>query len=306
MCPFFTAGPASNKAYVLNRDSPHREAERQRIELAWRQYEPYCPDSHFLEDARSHYEQRTWELYLAHALLSNGHQLQKPNPEGPDICLASDPVTWVEAIAVESGTGPDGVLPSATRGRSEDLEHGLSAWFGHAPSSESVILRITSAVREKSSKYRRYLTRGIVSRHDRCIIAISLAAVADAYLTQDASQVPLTARALLGVGQEYLEVPVHRAGPERVGYFHRPEVQKRSGASVSARGFLTDDYSTISGVFLTCSNLINAPRNLGSDFEFLHNPRASNPLQPGTFKFGQEYSVVDDYLKRADHHDPVT
>ena len=69
---FFSDGPAQDKAYVVCRDSQWRGDIREMIEGLWRRYQPYCPDLHFLSDARSHFAQRTWELYLASVLLDAG------------------------------------------------------------------------------------------------------------------------------------------------------------------------------------------------------------------------------------------
>jgi hypothetical protein len=74
--PFFSSGPAA-ALYTAHLEHGTKTGVRQRIEDLWARYYPYCPDPHFLSDAREHFVQRTWEMYLACALLDAGFGLEK-------------------------------------------------------------------------------------------------------------------------------------------------------------------------------------------------------------------------------------
>src|SRR5690242_5810593 len=82
--PFFSSG-AAGELYTAHLEHGTKTGVRQRIEELWARYSPYCPDTHFLSDARVHFVQRTWEMYLACALMDAGFGLERPPPKGPDI-----------------------------------------------------------------------------------------------------------------------------------------------------------------------------------------------------------------------------
>jgi hypothetical protein len=59
---FFQPGNVPDANYTMVRDRPIFAYNKQLVEEMWREYAPACPDSHFLEDAKSHFHSRTWVL----------------------------------------------------------------------------------------------------------------------------------------------------------------------------------------------------------------------------------------------------
>ncbi len=139
--PFFSTGPAG-ALYAAHLEHGTKTGVRERIEELWARYRPYCPDAHFLSDARKHFVQRTWEMYLACALMDVGFELSRPPPKGPDILTTLDGSRlWIEAVAPTAGDGPDAVPGREKRGRMVGR-----VWSGSPPSDESLILRCASAL----------------------------------------------------------------------------------------------------------------------------------------------------------------
>src|SRR4051812_43437742 len=79
---FFTDDVALDPIYVSHRDHDSKAKVRARIERMWAKYGPYCPDTHYLTDARAHFVARTWEMYLACAMLDAGLKLARPPAKG--------------------------------------------------------------------------------------------------------------------------------------------------------------------------------------------------------------------------------
>ena len=81
-------------------------------------------------------------------------------------------------------------------------------------------------------------------------------------------------------------------------YFqYRDSITKKSGSSVSTRAFLDPNYSGISGILYSNSNLWNLPPIFGSEFIFIHNPTAQNKIPHKWLPIGNEYWVENDILK---------
>jgi hypothetical protein len=293
MSRFFVAGEASDPAYVFWRDNAFY---RERVELLWSRYEPFCPDHHFLIEAKTHFLQRTWEMHLACILLDHGAALQKPPPAGPDICIGSAPSIWVEAVAVGPGEGVDRVLSREER-RYEDGPDDPNAWACDSPSEESLILRCTSALETKRSAFRRYREAGVVAERDICIVAISFAAIDDAFYFFDYAQVPIVIKALFAIGPDMLSLARESDAPAKWVHPHRPRATKNSGAPVRANVFSAGHANDISGVFATGWDLQNSSDS-GEKIMFVNNPNACNAIPSGTFQFGSEFIARDGKVNR--------
>lgn len=289
MAAFFSAGDATDRNYIGLRDEPDSEL-RGRIEEMWRQYDPYCPDAHahFLADARCNFVARTWEMYVACTLLNAGFSLDRPPAKGPDIKTSANGTRlWIEAVAPDSGSGADAVLDRDRRGRRKGNQ-----WFGHGPSEESLILRCTSALDAKRTKLAEYTDAQIVAPSDACVIALTLGGVPDSDMASP--DLPIIVKSVFGVGPAYVAVFVDGSGMIEKGFKERPEVTKKSGAAVQSTFFHDEDSSGISGVLFSKTAIWNAPKILGRDLIFVHNPSASVPLPLGGFPFADEYFVDGD------------
>jgi hypothetical protein len=106
---FFQPGEVADPRYAEVRDRSIFAYNKVLVEQIWREYAPVCPDSHFLEDAKSHFHSRTWEMYVAHVLRADGFALERPPHAAPDIRFRRRRrLVHVEAIAAERGEGPAG------------------------------------------------------------------------------------------------------------------------------------------------------------------------------------------------------
>jgi hypothetical protein len=296
MTKFFADGEASDPSYVMWRDEPCYAVGRERVERLWSRYEPFCPDHHFLVEAKAHFLQRTWEMHLACVLMDHGPALRKPPPTGPDICIDSDPPIWVEAVAVGPGEGADRVQSREER-QYEDGTDDPNVWAGDLPSEESLILRCTNALETKLSAFRRYRKAGVVAERDSCIVAISFAAIDDAFYFFNYAEIPIVIKALFGIGRDMLSYAREGDAPPRWFHPHRPRTTKNSGTAVLANVFSAGHANEISGVFATAWDLANSSDS-GEKLMFVNNPRARNVISPGTFPFGSEFIARDGNIAR--------
>jgi hypothetical protein len=278
MPKFFGPGDAPDPLYTACREHGSKRSVKRRIERMWTAYEPYCPDQHFLRDARSHFVARTWEMYVAVSLLRSGHQLSKPPGHGPDLrtSIGGAPF-WVEAVAALPGTGPDKVAGRKDRGR-----HDGNVWLGHAPSEESLLLRIAGAVGEKHRKVREYESAGVTCSAEPFVIAVTLGGIVDADVSSPL--LPLAVKFAFGIGTFGYTIVID-GPPEGSGFLPRSHVKKHSGASVRTASFCSPETCEISGLLFTTCGIFNAPRRAGSDMVFVHNPCARAPVPRGTFRF---------------------
>ena len=302
---FFTQGPAPDPLYAACRDTKWNPRYPHLVEELWAKFAPFCPDAHFLEDARSHFLERTWEMYLACVLLEHGQQLVRPPAKGPDICIVGgDNRVWVEAVAVKPGDGADRVLPREARGRFRETRSGVTGWGGVPPTDDSLILRYMSALDAKRQKFVGYMSDGIVKAGEPCIVAVSVAQIEDAEaMCETRFGVPVAVRALFGIGPMYLRVPIGSDEEATTGHHPQTEVVKKSGTRIPTNKFGSDACAEVSGVFCTCAGIVSTPKNRGAEIVFVNNPFATAQIGAGTFKFGTEYTADAEYLYPPHEHE---
>jgi hypothetical protein len=103
---FFLPGDDCDPGYLNIQRLPFVLPAKQYVERLWRTYAPYA-DRHFREDARRHFHQRYWEMYLAVTLMDAGFSLIKQADEGPEFSIEIEGRrVWVEAIAPDGGQAP--------------------------------------------------------------------------------------------------------------------------------------------------------------------------------------------------------
>jgi hypothetical protein len=150
---FFLQGHSEDLAYKNVRDSPHHEDTRQFISNLWKRYKLFS-DPHFREDAKNHFLERFWEMYLAVTFIERGFNIRRVGHEGPEFFIdRGNKKIWVEAVVPGAGDGPDRVL---------EPESGVA----YEVPTEKILLRFTQALAEKSKKYKEALQKGIVSPDD--------------------------------------------------------------------------------------------------------------------------------------------
>ncbi len=282
MPTFFQPGPAS-QPYEAVRDSSDLAHVRDFIEQVWPSYRPNA-DPHFQEETKTHFHQRTWELYLWQVLEAHGFAPEKQSSEGPDYCITLDGQrTWVEAIAPGRGAGQDAVPPIRTI--NEMLEAGEEPIAQRVP-EEAIILRFTHAIRDKMKKYEEYRAKRIVQDDDQFIIAINGCMATD---YRGDPSVPYVIKATIGLG--HLQVSIDPTGkePTESYYQRRSHVLKKNQEPISTELFRLDEYRDISAILYSPKDICNIPEKIGSEMYYFHNPLAKNPFPIGTFKFCREY-----------------
>ena len=265
---FFQPGSTDDHTYVDMRDMPVLAEARRFVEELWAEYRPLA-DSHFCADARNHFLQRFWEMYLAITLKAKGFLLTKVSDEGPDFYFSlKKRKVWVEAVAPEPGIGPDAV-PQPQLGQVSDVPQ------------EQILLRFTNALAEKLGRYNDALKKGIIDGSDHYVVAINCRRIPDAPYP---SHLPYGVMACLPFG--HLMVTLDRQTRQVVdsSFQYRDQVSKSSGAVVPTNSFLNPEYAGISGV-LGSAIYPTDPVGMGCDFWFLHNPLASQPIGNAVFSF---------------------
>ena len=164
---FFTTGAATDPFYCNTRDGreePHARG-REYLERLWQAYAQYL-DADAADKARRDLVSVFWELQLAHTLASAGKQLAPRcqlayrKNKGPDLFAGDAPGVWIEAVVVRSGDGPDRLeYPEPMK------------VYSYNP--DGVVLRLRSAIRDKTAKIQGYIADGTIRPGQAAVIAIS-------------------------------------------------------------------------------------------------------------------------------------
>lgn len=275
---FFQAGKVADDGYRNVRDLPHLSDLKALAETLWGEY-AHLADDHFLEDAKSHFQERFWEMYLAVSLIRRGYKLKKGCNSGPDFVVSLESETLqLEATAPGPGTGKDAVpkMKTGTANRVPDNE---------------IVLRIRSALRDKLTQFEHALDQGIVQETDAYIVAINGIRIRESI---SEGSIPFVLKAVFPFGD--LNVVWNKESNEVTGsyYSHRPTIAKKSGVEIRTDIFNTDEYCRVSAVLYTRCDCANHAEEFGDEFQLVHNPQAVNPIARGTFRFGREYWADDE------------
>jgi hypothetical protein len=272
------------------RDHPRGAKDKRFIEALWPRFQSLA-DPHFPEDARNHFHQRFWEMYLAVSLLERGFHLQRQGDEGPEFFAnVGTHRIWFEAVAPEPGNGPDCV---------PQLEFG-SPIASNEP-TEQILLRFTNALAEKQQRYSSALGKGIISPDDSYVLAINSRGIRHA---PESNTIPFFIQAFLPFGPLTILIDPGSGKHEEIFYADRSHVTKVSGSSVSTRSFLDSTSSFCSAVLHSAVDCGNYPEPLGGDFSVLHNPMAQHPLNISQFEWCTQYTYQNDRLHCSRPHPP--
>jgi|SRR3972149_848028 len=281
---FFQEGFECNRGYINIRDLSHLSEIKEFVEQLWQEYRPYA-DIHFRNDAKAHFQERFWEMYLGVTLISHGFTLDAGGTTGPEFYVTNArKKIWWEAIAPGRGEGEDAV---------PELVYGASVTT-KVP-AEQIILRLRHAIEEKYGKYQRYLEQDVLNGDDSYVIAVNSTHV---HPIVSEIELPYIIKAILPFGN--LTVVWDMSENRLIDTFHEycNSIRKKRGSDVSTDIFFDPRYSGISAVLHSNVDAVNKPVEFGADFVLIHNPCARNPIEPGTFRFGIEYWVEGDKLKR--------
>lgn len=288
--PFFIEGSCGDLAYENTRDRPGGNVDKRFAKELWHRFQPFA-DPHFRDDARNHFLQRFWEMYLAVTLLERGFDLHRHGDEGPEFyAMFGARRIWFEAIAPSPGTGPDCV---------PQLDFG-SPIAKDVP-TEQILLRFTNALAEKQKRYSFALGKGIVSPNDSSVLAINSRGIRHA---PQSNTLPFFIQAFLPFGPLTVLIDPKSGELRESFYSYRPNVSKVSGSSVSTRSFLDEESSFCSAVLHSAVDCANHPKLLGGDFSVLHNPKAQHPLNNSDFEWCEQYTYQDNRLHCSQPHLP--
>jgi hypothetical protein len=286
--PFFMDGPCNDLGYRNTRDDPRGAQHKGFVEALWVRFHPLA-DIHFREDARNHFLQRFWEMYLAVTLLEHGFDLHRHGDEGPEFYASVGTCRiWFEAIAPGPGTGPDQV-PQLVPGEA-----------GTVP-TEKILLRFTNALDEKRRKHAAALTKGIVSPEDHYVLALNSRGIRHAPY---GGVMPYFIQAFLPFGPLTYSIDVKTFEIKDSFYQYRPAVSKLNRSSVSTKAFLDDEASFCSAVIHSGVDCANHPDQLGGEFSVLHNPQAHCPLDTSVFSWCEQFTLHAEQLHRSPPRPP--
>ena len=286
MTSFFQPGPAPDPAYVNTRDLQRGQTHREYVERLWAWFEPLS-DRHFLSDAKAHFLERFWEMYLAKALDSAGLSPKKSGNSGPDFYIHTpERRIFFEATAPGPGEGLD-TVPELIPLNLQSVPE-----IDPVP-EEKILLRLRSAIRDKLKKWGEWRARGRIGDQDGFVIAINGRQTRPAPYD---SEPPFILRAVLPIGP--LMVGWDTSSHEVVDthYKYRDMVTKMSGEEIRTDIFLSPDFADVSAVISSFLDTANYPKIEGEDFRLVHNPKAKCPFPRHLFARGREYWVEGDQL----------
>lgn len=292
---FFQSDGNCEPDYEAVRDLDRNLDARNFVESLWLKYYPYA-DSHFLSDARQHFQQRFWEMYLGGTLLERGFTLDVGGKKGPEFSTdISGHKCWFEAIAPNPGSGPDAVParildPSVVSSVPED----------------KIILRLRHAIREKDRKYRKYCNEDVVASDEAYVIAINSKLIREHGFPDSCDGIPFIVKAVLPFGNLAIEIDEQGQFGDSF-YTYRDSITKQNEAKVSTNIFFDEDetYSGISAVLYSNASPISHPALCGDDFKLVHNPLATNPIPHGSLQLGCEYWVQNGELFKKNWNEDI-
>jgi hypothetical protein len=250
--------------YRRLRDDSQGADLKEKIELLWREFEPFAPKT-FLQEAQINFHQRWWEMYLTvclhHLSNSSGFKVEtSKHDEGPDvkITFTDRNCIWVEAVAPNPGNGTDCVS-----------EHPEDCVFD-VPHDECM-LRLSQGLKMKQEKFYEYQSKNFASHGDPLIIALSSCA-----LNQFGHLLNFPCPAPLRVLSGAKDLVLRKNKPSYVS--KRQTIKKTSGCSVPACLFDNSSFDIISAIIYSFEDPLNAPNDPESTFQLFLNPRATVPL----------------------------
>jgi hypothetical protein len=283
--PFFLRGEGSYEYRAIREgQNPLCISVRDFMEGVWPQCKQYL-DSDVRTDAREHFHQRWWEVYLTHSLLCAGIQLveresRQLREDGPDLLARAEGGNlWIEAVAPTAGTAADAVRSSGSPRAPKPF-----------PEKE-IMLRFQQAFSTKVCVHAKYVERDWVGSSEGYIIALNCALVERGYpCTQRFPRI--VSSLLLGLETERVLIEFDEEG-SRVGqstYEYQPEIEKKSRAPVGVAAPRDPANSCVSAVLYSESDPYNClPVSISESsecvlmeraFVLVLNPYARVPINP--------------------------
>lgn len=249
---------------------------REKFDALWQVFNPYC-DSHFLEQYKnkSNFHKRTWEMYTGCILLKNNMHIQSLD-EGPDFIV--DGIEYIECVAVSKGDPdkPNSVPEMFVATTPEEIR-------AESVPVDKMILRITSAVKDKYEKYKNWTN---IDKNKPYIIVLN---TSELDYPQDYLGIPLVIRALFGL--HFLQITQNG----KKSFSWRQNVSKIN-TLIPVNNFTNDLWKEISGVIFSDKNVLNHSKINGEDCVFINNPFAANPVNPKRYSFLKNWCAKNNEL----------
>jgi hypothetical protein len=304
----FGDGEATDLCFRHLRDPKHEWefAARSFAERLWAIFRDYA-DAHFLIEIQREFNARFWEMYLTCALLERaseyGYSLSCPKRKDgcPDILLElKGERIWIEAVAATNGEAgmPDSLveprIPTIAVGdRAEEqqamdlpIEPG-AAESGTIPEGK-IVLRYTTAIREKYIKYLHYLRKGVIRKDDAYVVAINKSALAYRWASA-AIDLPRFLKAVYPIGE--LEVLIDKRARKVVGAQNRARffITKANKSPVPVQAFVDRRWRGLSAVICSDVDVGWSKLSLGHDFQIAYNPLSRQPVARGIIPAVREW-----------------
>jgi hypothetical protein len=247
-------------------------------------------DANFTKELCSGLEQKFWscvsEALLAARLRNVGIDPGPSHDGGPDFLVIEDGrKIWIEVICPEpTGIPSDWLTP----------EFGKVVDFPH----ESILLRWTSAIKEKAEKLignldgamKGYIEKGIVTSEDAYVIAVNGRQLRNGAFSAllGISQFPFAVEAVFALGPYQISINRDTLKQTDAGHQHRPQISKSKGAPVTAYNFLDARFQAISAIWAVDVDGTSAIGN-PEPMAVIHNPNAVNPIPIGFLPAHDEY-----------------
>ncbi len=247
-------------------------------------------DSNFTKELCSGSEQKFWshvsEALLAACLRKSGLTPVPSRGGGPDLLvIGKGRKVWIEVICPEP-TGLPSDWATFKPGSVIDVPH------------EQILLRWTSAIKEKSEKLlgsldgaiKGYLEKGIVASGDAYVIAVNGCRLRHGPFPEllGISQFPFAVEAVFAIGPYQIIINRDTLEQTGAGHQHRPLISKPKGRPVPACTFLDARFQPVSAIWAVDVDGTSAIGN-PEPMAVIHNPNAINPIPTGYLPAHDEY-----------------
>jgi hypothetical protein len=268
--------------FLLNRyprNGPHQDIREEISKACKELIELGLADPNFVKEFTSGSEPKFWqhlsEALLAKKLCNAGLKFETSRGGGPDFLLVENRrKIWIEVVCPE----PKGVPSEWLKSESFSVVD-----FPH----ESIILRWTSAIKEKVEKLigsmdgttKGYIEKRIVSSEDAYVIAVNGCQLRNGTFPElnGISQFPFAVEAVFAIGPYQIKFNRKTLELTDTGYQYRPFILNHNKSDVPADTFLDERYKHISAIWAVDVNGTSAIGNY-EPMAVIHNPNAVNPV----------------------------
>jgi len=254
----------------------------------------------FIDGTDEHFYGYLWEMFLARHLKDIGLDISSAN-EGPDfkICYEGRTV-WVEAICPSPPKNFDYISLS-------DHKNGIVT----TEYKTHMLLRWTSAIKEKKEKLEKYMEKGIVKECDPYVIALNSCRLWIYDENNRLDEQGLQSRHIGISGKPFVLEAVYPIGSPQVhfkkigcnkkeltkkgmyaSHRYRFEINKSNGAKVPTDNFLNSEYKHVSAILGTPAD-VDTACGAKHPIAVVHNHLAINKLPINILRADEEYITED-------------